>query len=246
VSGVEGRVALVTGAASGIGLAVAQLLAERGARVVGVDRAEGVRDAVTALPGEGHHAIMAELTAADAATDVVAEAASVAGGVDILVNSAGLARLAPAIELSAADWDLTIAVNLTACFRMAQAAARVMTPAGYGRIVTISSQAAIIALDEHVAYSASKAGILGMTKVLAREWASSGITVNAISPTVVATPLAEQAWAGEPGEAMKRLIPVGRFAQPEEIAGLIAYLASEEAAMITGENVVIDGGYSIV
>lgn len=246
MSGVEGRVAIVTGAASGIGLAVAGMLAERGARIVGVDRAESVREAVAGLPGGAHHAIVADLTAPDAASGVVEEAVAAAGGVDILVNSAGLARLAPALELSAADWDLTIAVNLTACFRMAQAAGRVMTAAGYGRIVTIASQAALIALDQHVAYSASKAGILGMTKVLAREWAPSGVTVNAISPTVVATPLAEQAWAGEAGVAMRRLIPVGRFAQPEEIAGLIAYLVGEEAAMITGENVVIDGGYSVV
>jgi 2-deoxy-D-gluconate 3-dehydrogenase len=85
-----------------------------------------------------------------------------------------------------------------------------------------------------------------MTKVLAREWAPRGVTVNAISPTVVATPLGEQAWAGEKGEAMRALIPVGRFAQPREIAALIAYLADDDAAMITGENVVIDGGYSIV
>ncbi|MGN6324425.1 GolD/DthD family dehydrogenase [Pseudolysinimonas sp.] len=246
MSGIEGRIAVVTGAASGIGVAVAELFAERGARVVGVDRSEAVRDAVAALPGTGHHAIVADLTAAGAADAVAAETAETAGGIDILVNSAGIVRLAPALELSDADWDATLAVNLTAAFRMARAAGRVMTAAGRGRVVTIASQAALIALDEHVAYGASKAAILGMTKVLAREWAPSGVTVNAISPTVVATPLGEQAWAGEKGEAMKALIPVGRFAQPREIAALIAYLADDDAAMITGENVVIDGGYSIV
>jgi len=243
---IAGRVAIVTGAASGIGVAVAELFAERGARVVGVDRAETVRDAVAALPGTGHHAIVADLTASGAADAVAAETVEAAGGIDILVNSAGIVRLAPALDLSDADWDATLAVNLTAGFRMARAAGRVMTAAGRGRIVTIASQAALIALDEHVAYGASKAAIVGMTKVLAREWAPFGVTVNAISPTVVATPLGEQAWAGEKGEAMKALIPVGRFAQPREIAALIAYLADDDAAMITGENVVIDGGYSIV
>lgn len=246
MSGIQGRVAIVTGAASGIGVAVAELFAERGAQVIGVDRAESVHTAVAALPGDGHHAIVADLTVPAAADAVAAEAVALAGRIDILVNSAGIVRLAPALDLSDADWDATLAVNLTAGYRMARAAGRVMTEAGYGRIVTIASQAALIALDEHVAYGASKAAILGMTKVLAREWAPRGVTVNAISPTVVATPLGEQAWAGEKGEAMKALIPVGRFAQPREIAALIAYLADDDAAMITGENVVIDGGYSIV
>jgi 2-deoxy-D-gluconate 3-dehydrogenase len=246
MSGITGRVAVITGAASGIGLSVAQLFAERGAHVVGVDLAEAVNASVASLPGSGHHAIVADLTATGAADVVAEQTVAAAGGIDILVNCAGIARLAPALEVEDADWDAVLAVNLTASFRMARAAGRVMTAAGYGRIVTIASQAALIALDQHVAYSASKAGILGMTKVLAREWAPHGVTVNAISPTVVDTPLAQLAWAGERGEAFRKLIPVGRFAQPHEVAALIAFLADEDAAMITGENVVIDGGYTAV
>ncbi|HXR43359.1 MAG TPA: D-threitol dehydrogenase [Pseudolysinimonas sp.] len=242
----DGRVAVITGAASGIGQSVAELFAARGARVVGIDRSDAVIDAVAALPGDGHHGIVADLTATGAADAAIAEVVEVAGRIDILVNSAGIARLAPALELSDADWDATIAVNLTAGYRMARAAGRVMTAAGSGRIVNLASQAALVALDQHVAYTASKAGVVGMTKVLAREWAPSGVTVNAVSPTVVETPLGRVAWAGEKGDAMRAQIPVGRFAQPEEIAALIAYLAGDDAAMITGENIVIDGGYTIV
>jgi len=242
----DGRVAVITGAASGIGQSVAELFAARGARVVGIDRSDDVTAAVAALPGDGHHGIVADLTATGAADAAVAEAVQVAGRIDILVNSAGIARLAPALELTDADWDATIAVNLTAGYRMARAAGRVMTAAGFGRIVNLASQAALVALDQHVAYTASKAGVVGMTKVLAREWAASGVTVNAVSPTVVETPLGRVAWAGEKGDAMRAQIPVGRFAQPEEIAALVAYLAGEDAAMITGENIVIDGGYTIV
>lgn len=128
---------------------------------------------------------------------------------------------------------------------MAQAAARVMVPSGYGRIINIASQAAIVALPDHAAYAASKAGILGLTRVLALEWARSGVTVNAISPTIVETPMAVMAWSGEKGERARADIPVGRFAKPEEVASLVAYLASADAGMVTGENVVLDGGYSI-
>jgi 2-deoxy-D-gluconate 3-dehydrogenase len=232
-----GRVAIVTGAASGIGQRVALEFAERGARVVGVDLDAGVDQAVAELPGDGHHAIQRNLTEPAAAAEVVDEVVAVAGGVDILVNSAGIAVLDAAVDLSAEAWDSTIAVNLTASFRMAQAA---------GRIINLASQAGIVGLDRHVAYAASKAGIIGMTRVLSLEWARRGVTVNAVSPTIVETPLGRAAWAGPEGDAMKKLIPAGRFAQPDEVAGLIGYLAGERAGMITGENVLIDGGYTSI
>lgn len=242
----SGRVVLITGAASGIGATTAGHFAERGARVVGVDLASGVIDAMAELPGGSHHGIVADLTEPDRAAAAVDEAVAVAGGVSILVNSAGIALLDPATEVPASRWRATLDVNLSASFFMAQAAGRVMLRSGWGRIISLASQAAIVGLDQHVAYAASKAGLLGMTRVLSLEWAPSGVTVNAVSPTVVETPLGRQAWAGEKGEAAKRAIPTGRFAQPEEIAALIAYLASDAAAMITGENVVIDGGYTTV
>lgn len=241
-----GKVAVITGAASGIGNSVAHYFAERGARVIGVDLSEEVAVAMAELVGEGHHGIAKDLTTANSGQYVIDEVLSVAGTVDILVNSAGVALLDKALTLSEQMWDATINVNLSASFKMAQAAGRVMTKAGYGRIINLASQASVVGLDQHVAYCASKAGIVGMTKVLSMEWAPRGVTVNAVSPTVVETPLGKEAWAGEKGEAMKNLIPVGRFAQPEEVAALIAYLAGDNAAMITGENILIDGGYSSI
>jgi NAD(P)-dependent dehydrogenase (short-subunit alcohol dehydrogenase family) len=241
-----GQVAVVTGAASGIGLTVATHFASQGARVIGIDRSSDVAGVIADLPGEGHHAIAKDLTAPDAASEVIDEAVRVAGVPHILVNSAGVAILAPAAELTASAWNTTIDVNLSASFFMAQAIGRVMVEAGYGRIINLASQASVIGLAEHVAYCASKAGLLGMTRVLSMEWAPHGVTVNSVSPTVVETPLGKKAWAGEKGDKLKELIPVGRFAQPEEIATLIAFLAGKDAAMITGENILIDGGYSSI
>ncbi|WP_334170964.1 GolD/DthD family dehydrogenase [Sinomonas sp.] len=241
-----GKTAVVTGAASGIGLTVARHFAERGARIVGVDLAEQVTDIVAGLPGSGHHGITKDLTAPTAAHEVFEFVLAEAGTPHILVNSAGIALLDPATEVSAERWQATIDVNLSASFYMAQAAGRLMLDAGYGRIINLASQAAVVGLDQHAAYCASKAAIVGLTRVLSLEWARRGITVNAVSPTVVETPLGKQAWAGEKGEKAKAQIPVGRFAQPEEVAALIAFLASDAAAMITGENVLIDGGFTSV
>lgn len=242
----DGQIAVVTGAASGIGLTVAQHLAERGARIVGVDINAAVSDSLAGLPGDGHHGIVADLTDPASAERVIAEAVRVAGTPQILVNSAGVALLDPALDVSPERWQRTMDINLSGTFYMAQAAGRVMTEAGYGRIVNLASQASVIGLEDHAAYCASKAAIVGLTRVLAREWARQGVTVNAVSPTVVETPLGKAAWAGEKGERAKAEIPVGRFAQPEEVAGLIAYLAGADAAMVTGTNAMMDGGFTAI
>lgn len=137
-------------------------------------------------------------------------------------------------------------LNLKASFLVAQVAGNAMIQQGRGgKIVNIASQASIVALDKHVAYCASKAAIVSMTQVLAMEWAPHKINVNAISPTVILTELGKKAWAGEVGEAMKKQIPIGRFGYPEEVAASALFLASDAANLITGENLVIDGGYTI-
>jgi 2-deoxy-D-gluconate 3-dehydrogenase len=137
-----------------------------------------------------------------------------------------------------------MAVNLKAPLLLAQAVGCGMKQRRYGRIINLASQASVVALDRHAAYCASKAALVGLTRVLALEWAPYGITVNAISPTVVDTELGRQAWDGDPGIAMRTRIPVGRFARPDEIAGLILFLASDASSMVTGENILIDGGYT--
>jgi 2-deoxy-D-gluconate 3-dehydrogenase len=235
----------VTGAAAGIGLAISRLLASRGASLMLVDMSPAVANLPGELPGGRHVALVEDLTARGAVDRVVAATVARFGTIDILVNNAGIVLLDKA-ELIAEDaWDKTMAVNLKVPFLLAQAAGKVMIQKKSGRIVNIASQASVIALDRHVAYCTSKAAIVGMTQVLATEWAQYGITVNAVSPTVVETELGKKAWAGEVGVAMKKKIPTGRFAQPEEIALAVLYLVSGAAGMIDGENLVIDGGYTI-
>ena len=138
-----------------------------------------------------------------------------------------------------------MAVNLRAPWLMAVAALPWLKRSGRGRVINISSQAGVVAIDEHAAYGASKAGLNLLTKVLAVEWARFGITVNAIAPTVVETPMALVGWAGEKGEQARRDIPVGRFARPAEIAAAARYLASGDAGIVTGEVLMADGGYSV-
>ncbi|AZD87034.1 Ribose ABC transporter, periplasmic ribose-binding protein RbsB [Pseudomonas chlororaphis subsp. aureofaciens] len=240
----SGRCAVITGGAAGIGLACATLLVERGAKVALLDRDPEVVE-IAARLGGGHLGLALDLRQLDQVQPAVDRVAEYFGRLDFLVNSAGVALLDKALEVNENAWDTTLDINLKASFFVAQACARHMLERGSGRIVNLASQAAVIGLDRHVAYCASKAAVVGMTKVLAMEWAAHGINVNAVSPTIVETALGKKAWAGELGERAKSQIPVGRFAQPEEIAGLVLYLLSDAAQMITGENVVIDGGYSI-
>ena len=143
------------------------------------------------------------------------------------------------------DRNATIDVNLKGTFLMCQAVGSGMIEAGGGVIINMASQAATVALDQHAAYCASKFGVVGLSKVLASEWGPQGVRVNTISPTVVLTELGRKAWDGPRGEALKKLIPVGRFAYPGEIAAAAVYLAADASAMVNGADLLIDGGYTI-
>lgn len=244
----QDKVAVVTGGASGIGLAIVDAFVAKGATTVTAD---------LAVPGtggdqpsgigsqDGRSALACDVTDPESVDRLVSEVERRYGRIDILVNSAGLASLDPADQLSLEQWDLTLAVNLTGAFVVAQRVGRLMLAQGRGTIISLASQAASVALPGHVAYCASKAGLVGMTKVLALEWAGRGVTVNTISPTVVLTPLGREAWDNPKGEALKAQIPTGRFALPEEIAAAAVYLASDAARMVNGADLVVDGGYTI-
>lgn len=239
-----GKVAVITGGASGIGLAIAQLYASFGARVVLADRdLEAARAAAATI--EDAEAVGCDVTSTASVAAAVQHVLAAMGVIDILVNSAGVAMLAPAAELDDGQWEATLAVNLSGTYRMCREVGRSMLERGSGKIINLASQAASVALPEHVAYCASKFGVIGMTRVLALEWGGRGVTANTISPTVVLTPLGIAAWDNPKGEAHMAEIPVGRFAMPNEIAALAAYLASGAADMINGADLVIDGGFTI-
>lgn len=241
-----GKTAIVTGAASGIGAAIAHAYAAKGARVALLDMNLDAAKATAMDVANGASAYVCNVTDPHSIATAVESVVADAGGIDILVNSAGIVDLAPAEELSQSAWTRTIDVNLTGSFLMAQAVGNEMILTGKGgRIVNLASQAGSVAIDGHVAYCASKFGIIGVTKTLALEWGKHGITVNSISPTVVLTELGRKAWDGLKGDAMKAQIPTGRFAEPEEIAAAAVFLASSEAAMINGADLLVDGGFTV-
>jgi NAD(P)-dependent dehydrogenase (short-subunit alcohol dehydrogenase family) len=237
----DGRTALVTGAASGIGSAIAGAFAAAGARIVLVDLNEEAALARAAELGDGHVGLAGNV----ADPDSVAAFAASAGPVDVLVTCAGIVDLAPAEELDPAVFVRTLSINLTGTFLTAQAVGRGMLERGRGKVITMASQAASVALDGHAAYCASKAGVVGLTRVLASEWAGRGVTANSISPTVVLTDLGRKAWDGPKGEAAKAAIPTGRFALPREIAGGQEQCGSGASDMVNGTDLVVDGGYTI-
>jgi glycerol dehydrogenase len=240
----DNKVALITGASRGIGKAIALMFARQGAKVA----AFGLSNKVHDLAAELGDAVL-PLTV-DVASEVQIEAGVKKtlehfGRIDVLVNNAGIARLNRAEEHTNEDWDEVMNVNLRGPFLLSRAVGRIMIQQQSGRIINISSQAGVAALEEHLAYCTSKAALNHMTKVLALEWGRYGITVNAIAPTVVLTEMGKEVWGGEKGEAMKQKIPLGRFATPEDIAAAALFLASEGANMITGETLLVDGGFTV-
>jgi NAD(P)-dependent dehydrogenase (short-subunit alcohol dehydrogenase family) len=242
VADFSGLTTLITGAAGGIGVEMAKAFAAAGARLVLVDVVDASE--LAKQLGADNRAYTLDLLDPAAIASLVPKVGDECG-IDILINNAGIGVVAPAEKQSVEEWDRTQAINLRAPWLMAAAALPCLKACGRGRIINIASQAGVVAIAEHAAYGASKAGLIGLTKVLALEWAQYGVTVNAISPTVVETPMAMVGWSGEKGEKARKEIPVGRFARPSEIASAAVYLASNEAGIITGENLIMDGGYTI-
>ena len=161
------------------------------------------------------------------------------------MNNAGVSFLNPAEKLTEEEWDKTLSVNLKGLYFLSQAIGRHMIQKKSGKIINIASQAAVVALENHIAYCASKAGVVAVTKVLALEWGKYNINVNAIAPTIIMTPMGKKAWSGEKGEKMLERIPLGRFGEPEDVAFTAAFLASDISNMITGTTIMVDGGYTI-
>ncbi len=245
-----GRTALVTGASRGIGATICDVFADAGADIVAVARTvEALEPVAAAVHARGRDCLClaADLASVDGPRSVAAEALAARGTVDILVNCAGIAVVAPALELDVADWDRAMAVNLRAPFLLAQALAPAMIAQRWGKIVNISSQAGVIALEDHAAYSSAKGGLNALTKSLMSEWARYNVQVNAICPTVVMTPMGREVWGPEEkGGPMRAATPLGRFGEPVEIADLALYLASPAAELVNGALVMIEGGYSSV
>jgi 3-oxoacyl-[acyl-carrier protein] reductase len=240
----DGRVAVVTGAGRGLGAAIAEELAARGALVVVADADRDLAGATAArLPGAS--AVVADVTDPSAVNALFDEVARAHGRVDVLVNNAGVGAVAPSEELSPEVWSRTLAVNLTGTFLCAQAAARHMLPAGRGVIVNIASLFGATGMPMRAAYAASKHAVVGLTKVLATEWAGRGIRVVAVEPAYVRTALddADQVAGGYTTADIERRTPLGRYAEPAEIARVVAFLASDDASYVTGSAIAVDGGW---
>jgi NAD(P)-dependent dehydrogenase (short-subunit alcohol dehydrogenase family) len=234
----EGRVAIVTGAARGQGASHAERLAREGARVVGVDVLDEAGEETAArLRGDGLDVAYRHLDV----TDPAGWKALVAGceRLDVLVNNAGIIHVAPLLEESLEDWNRLLAVNATGTLLGMQAAIPAMRAAGGGSIVNVASIFGVTGSEGYVAYTASKAAIVAMTKTAALEHAADRIRVNAICPGGVSTPMNEN----EPEGGVVPLTPLGRRAHVSEISGAVAYLASDDASFVTGTELVIDGGY---
>lgn len=241
----QGKVAIITGGAAGIGKATADFFVKKGVKVVLADLNPKVDEIAHSLSTDCI-GISGDVTNEEYQQSVVKQTIAKYGTIDILVNCAGIVALDHAENISDKMWDMTMEINLKASFKMAQAVGKYMIDNKInGCIVNMASQAGVIALDKHVAYCASKGAIISMTKVLAMEWGKYGIRVNAVSPTVVLTELGHKAWDGPVGDEFKKQMPSERFAEPDEIAGVIAFLCSGAAAMITGHNLLVDGGFTI-
>jgi L-xylulose reductase len=237
----DSKKVIVTGAGKGIGRVVAEILVKRGAKVAALTRSAD--DIVSLRKDLGCQAIQVDLADAKATR----EAARAALPADFLINCAGTTELQSFLETTVEAFDHLIAVNTRAPMIVAQEFARsLIEDHRHGAIVNVSSVAAFVGIPDHAAYCASKGGLDGLTRVMAKELAPQGIRVNGVHPTVTLTPMAIKAWSDpEKAAGMQKRIPVGRFAEPEDVAEVILFLLSDEAAMVNGISMPVDGGYMI-
>jgi len=245
----DGKVALVTGSSRGLGQGAAVALAEAGADVALLDRGDASATAdLIAATGRRVHRIQRDLVSAapDELASAVDEVIGELGGLDILVNNAGTIRRAPAAEYPLGDWDDVLAVNLDAVFHLSQAAGRHMLAQGSGRIINVASMLSFQGGILVPAYTASKHAVAGLTKALANEWASAGVTVNAVAPGYMATDNTAPLRADEDRAAsILSRIPAGRWGEASDLQGVFVFLASDAAAYLTGAVIPVDGGWLV-
>jgi NAD(P)-dependent dehydrogenase (short-subunit alcohol dehydrogenase family) len=245
---IGGRVALVTGASRGIGHDLVLALAAAGARVAAAVRDPGDADAVVgeAVAAGGEAAgVTLDLTYRASIERAVQETVERFGRLDILVNNAGLGTNHDALEATEQEWDDLFAVNVRGLFFACQSAGRRMVEQRQGRIVNLASQAGLVGIPRHAAYSASKGAVIALTKVLALEWAPFGVTVNSVAPTFIRTPgTAERLDQPEFLADVLERIPAGRVGTTADVAGAVLYLVSPAAALVTGTVLVVDGGWT--
>jgi len=245
MSDLSNKKALVTGASGGIGRAIAHALHDRGAVVTLSGTRRDALDELAAELGKKAFAIQADLGDVNAEAVLIETASSAMGGIDILVNNAGITRDGFMLRMSDEDWQDVLNINLFAAFRLSRACLKGMMKARWGRIISISSVVGAKGNPGQANYVASKAGLVGMTKSLAAEVASRGITANCVAPGFIATAMTDALDENVKARLLKN-IPCGRFGSGEDVAAAVAYLASDEASYVTGETLHVNGGMAMI
>lgn len=241
----EGKIALVTGASRGIGRAIAEILVERGATVIGTATSEGGADAISEYLGDHGKGFALNVTSPESIETALKKIKEQYGDIDILVNNAGITRDNLLMRMKDDEWQEIMDTNLTSVFRLSKAVLRAMMKKRHGRIISIGSVVGTMGNAGQTNYAAAKAGLLGFTKSMAREVASRGITVNAVAPGFIETDMTKALNADQRAATLAN-VPAGRLGDPREIAAAVAFLASDEAAYITGETLHVNGGMYMI